>query len=191
MIYTVTMTLTVESFLTNAGKEACPEGAAFARQYQTMQEVWANCTNPGWMFWILERTRPLDGITQRRLACAFVRQPEVWKLLTDERSRNAVEVTEKFCDGQATSDELAYAANAANVAYAAANAANVAYAAANAAANAANAAANAANAAYAANAAANAAYAAYAAYADAYAYQCAEIRKRIPDIDVWIAGEKP
>jgi len=99
------MTLTVESFLSNAGKTACSDGAAFAREHQTMQEVWTACENPQWMFWILERTKPLDGITQRRLACAFVRQPEVWKLLTDEQSRNAVEVAERFCDGLATEDE--------------------------------------------------------------------------------------
>ena len=102
----------------------------------------------------------------RLYACACARQ--VWHLLT-ERSRTAVEVSERYAVGAATQDELNAAA-----AYAAADAARAAYAAAHA--------ADAARAAYAAAhaAAADAAYAAYAADASyaaaAYASYAAAAR---------------
>jgi len=101
-----------------------------------LPNIW-NETFPNW-----------DDRTKRLFACRCVRK--IWELLTDERSRHAVEVAEKFVNGEATDQELSAARVAA---YAAA------YAAARAAAYAARAAADAA--AYAAAyAAADAAYAA-------------------------------
>src|SRR5262249_3678574 len=66
---------------------------------------WLVCTNPDVM---LEH---LDGkATERKLrlfGCACCRR--VWDLLPDERSRAAIEVSERFADGQVSKEELASA----------------------------------------------------------------------------------
>ena len=128
---------------------ACLEGVDFACKYQTMKEVWDNCPRVSWMLWIANKLQlKLDQKAIRLFACWCVRNTPisnsqtVWDLLTDERSRNAVIVAERFANGEATIDELRQAHSAADAAYA-----------------------------YAAAADATAAYAAYATTADAaYAY---------------------
>lgn len=61
--------------------------------------------------WAATRPGILDDRTLRLFACKCVR--EVWHLLTDERSRKAVEVAEKYAVGEATYEELAAARDAA------------------------------------------------------------------------------
>ncbi len=81
---------------------------------------WLTSMDPAAMLeWLIEKHRPArdDGliISDRRLrlfACACCRQ--VWHLLTDERSRKAVEVTERFADREATTDEFQAAREAAH-----------------------------------------------------------------------------
>jgi hypothetical protein len=117
------------------------------------------------MLWALRNIGYTDERTLRLYACACVRGTPladgrtVWDLLTDARSKTAVEVAERFARGDATGQErhaaaavfaAAYAAYADAAAYAAAYAAYVAAAA-----------DDAAGAAYAA------AYATYVAAADA------------------------
>lgn len=56
---------------------------------------------------------PMPRISERKLrlfACACVRQ--VWNLLTDDHSRRAIEVTERYSDGKATEKEMLWAGQA-------------------------------------------------------------------------------
>jgi hypothetical protein len=148
------MDMTIKEFCNK--HRACAEGSKWAKACgaNTMQELWVrDDLRHTWRMWIMERKGVLSRNECIRFACWSVRQ--IWPMLTDARSRNAVLVTEAFLDGKATIKEVGDAAAAA---YAYANA-NTANAAANAASYAAAYAANAAYAAYAANAA-NASYAA-------------------------------
>jgi hypothetical protein len=140
----------IEKFLER--HHACSEGRGYAMTQPNLEAVWNNCPNPSWLIWILQKTNKVpNDQTLPRFAIWRVR--EIWHLLKDERSRNAIEIAERFLDGNATVQEVSAAAYAAAyAAYAAADAA--AYAAAYAAYAAADAAAYAA--AYAAYAAADA-----------------------------------
>jgi hypothetical protein len=91
--------------------DACSEGYAWAvSSCSTMQDVW-DTAQPEWLIWVATRPGVLDDITLRRFACWCARR--VWHLLTDERSRCAIETAERFCDGKATREELTAAKAAA------------------------------------------------------------------------------
>ena len=99
---------------------ACAEGVAFAAKFGTMAEVWDACPRVDWLTWILNAIEaPSDEKAMRLHACWCVRETplvdgrKVWDLLTDERSRNAVIVSERFAVGEATHSELAAAQAAA------------------------------------------------------------------------------
>ena len=62
--------------------------------------------------WAATREGILDDKTLRLFACKCVR--EVWHLLTDERSKNAVIVAERYAIGEASEKELKSAASAAD-----------------------------------------------------------------------------
>ncbi len=163
---------------------ACRDGTKWALSIsKDMADVWDAMLAQGkhdWLIWAATRHGVFTESILRKLACRFVRETPlvdgrtVWDLLTNERSRKAVEVAEAYADGNATDGDLAEARQAAaDAAYYAANAAyydaNAAYYAARA--------ARAAEAAYASNAAyyaSNAAYyAARAACASALAAEAA------------------
>ena len=93
-----------------------------------MVDVWDAMIEQGkheWLIWTATRPGVFSDSTLRKLACRFVRETpladgrKVWDLLTDERSRKAVEVAEAYADGKATDGEL----QAARVAHAAVRAA--------------------------------------------------------------------
>ena len=91
----------------------------------TMSDAWAQCRRSDWMQWAAQRS-PLKETDERwrMAACATIRRIKVrgeettWDLATDQRSRNTVEVAERFSRGEATSGELAAAAVDAAAAYA-------------------------------------------------------------------------
>ncbi|HEY7330948.1 MAG TPA: hypothetical protein VH592_25145 [Gemmataceae bacterium] len=67
---------------------------------------WLECDRPHLLFNYLFQQASSDR-KMRLFACACCRR--IWHLLTDKRSRHAVEVTELNVDGAATSEELAEA----------------------------------------------------------------------------------
>jgi hypothetical protein len=162
---------------------ACKAGAKWALSIGgDMVDVWEAMIEQGnhaWLLWTATKPGVFPDSVLRNLACRFVRETpladgrKIWDLLTDERSRRAVEVAELYANGKATDGELQAAYAAADAAYAANSAAReAAYTAAHAAAHAAarDAAYGATDAAYGATDAAHAAAraaaraAAYAAY---------------------------
>lgn len=90
----------------------CGEGEAFAEQYATMSEAWDNCPRADWLLWICDKLEIQNHKQFRLFACWCVRHTpladgrKVWDLLTDPRSRTAVEVAERFANGKATITEL-------------------------------------------------------------------------------------
>lgn len=135
--------------------DACIEYVEWATSTsQDMSVVWDELISQArrdWLIWTATSPGVFPDSILRKLACRFVRETPlvdgrtVWDLLTDERSRKAIEVTEAYVDGNATKKELvaaaaraadaaaashdaAYAASAyAAAAYAAASASRAAY----------------------------------------------------------------
>jgi len=96
--------------------EPCEEGATWlADGNPSLLEAWRRCELPTWMLWALTQLGLRDGGLDRRFACRCVRETpladgrKVWDLLTDERSRRAVEVAERFVARQADEVERAAA----------------------------------------------------------------------------------
>ena len=93
---------------------ACDPGREWAlANCADMNEVWQKA-KPEWLIWVAIQPGVLTDRELRLFACWCARQ--VWHLLTDERSHNAVEVAERFARGEATRDELYDAWDAARTA---------------------------------------------------------------------------
>lgn len=85
----------------------CKDGVKWALDTgcATIEEIWLrDDLRPEWRVWVATRKGMVSDRILCKFACACARQ--VWDLLTDERSRNAVEVAERFVDGNATKKEL-------------------------------------------------------------------------------------
>jgi len=68
------------------------------------EQEWLDSTEPEAMLNFLQKLQLFSKRKQRLFAVACCRR--VWSLLTDERSRTAVEVAEKFADGLVTGSAL-------------------------------------------------------------------------------------
>ena len=104
--------LTTSAFLSASGSDMLPAVEAFAKQYKRMGDVWANCPRPDWMLYILDKINESPEETDIRLfACWCARNTPIgggrttWDLLTDPRSRTAIEVSERYAVGNATKEE--------------------------------------------------------------------------------------
>jgi hypothetical protein len=103
------MSMTIKDFCRL--HHACSEGRRWAIETDEpgMAELWEReDLKPAWRIWIATRPGVLTDRELRLFACWCCRH-QVWHLLTDERSRHAVEVAELYAEGKATSDELAVA----------------------------------------------------------------------------------
>ena len=95
---------------------ACTRGAKWALAIgDDMADVWDALIEQGrhdWLLWTATRPGVFPDFVLRKLACRFIRETpiadgrKVWDLLTDERSRNAVEVAEAYADGKATKEDM-------------------------------------------------------------------------------------
>lgn len=100
----------------------CTDARAWAKDFPTLAAAWDACPNSEWMCWALHKLEYSDERNLRAFACWCVRETplgdgrKVWDLLTDERSRRAVEVAEAFLRGEATAEERVAAKDAALVA---------------------------------------------------------------------------
>ena len=98
---------------------ACPEATEWAKPFKSPSNAWKKCKNPRWMLWALSKLGKLDEKRARLFAVKCVRETPLndgrvsWDLLTDQRSRDAVDVAERFANGAATKSELSAARSAA------------------------------------------------------------------------------
>jgi hypothetical protein len=104
--------------------DACDEGKEYAIKHKTKQDVWNNCERGDWMLWYAQgKGCDLKKLTLAKVKCARLAE----HLITDERSKKALDVAERFAKGEATREELNAAA--AGDAYAVAAAVDIALAA--------------------------------------------------------------
>lgn len=96
---------TIEQFC--AEHSACLEGQKWALAHcKDMQEVWSTA-KPTWLIWIATRPGVLTERELRLFTVSCARQ--VQHLLTDPRSVKAIDVAERYANGDATEEELAAA----------------------------------------------------------------------------------
>ena len=85
--------------------EACQDGYRWGLKYETMERVFAEGDDSGYIIWAVTREGVLSDRELRLFACFCARQN--WHLLTDDRSKRAIETAERCANELATDDDLA------------------------------------------------------------------------------------
>jgi hypothetical protein len=99
------MMLTIEEFCDK--HKACKEGRDWAlANCESMFDAWGKLPL-AWLVWVATRPGVLTNYELRLFVVYCARSVE--HLLTDQRSKNAIEVAERFVNGDATDEELAAA----------------------------------------------------------------------------------
>jgi hypothetical protein len=83
---------------------ACDNAIEFASKFNTFQEAWDACERSDWMIWIINKKGWLTDKELRLFAVRCARG--IQHLMKDERSINAIDVAERYANGEATDDEL-------------------------------------------------------------------------------------
>ena len=104
--------------------DACDDAIEWAKDYDNLQQAWDNCQRGDWMIWLINKMEWSNDKDLRLMAVAFARQ--VQHLMNDQRSINALDVAQRYANGETTVDELKAAWAAARAAWAAARAAGAA-----------------------------------------------------------------
>ena len=114
--------MTITEFCDRHG--ACREGREWALDNcHDLPHAWETI-RPDWLVWMATRRGVLDNRTLRRFAVWSARQ--VQDLMTDPRSIAALDVAERYAEGQATNEELLAARDAAEAVWVAGAAARAA-----------------------------------------------------------------
>jgi hypothetical protein len=93
-------------------KNACKDGKAYFESQKSMKDAWMNCKNADWMMWGLEQFDYSDDKNFRLFACKCVCDTPLpdgrytYELLTDKRSRDAIEASIMFAYGKITEEDF-------------------------------------------------------------------------------------
>lgn len=96
-------------------ENACHDGKKFLLSQKSLKDAWLNCKDSEWMLWALDRIGYKNDRAIRLFACKCacdtpLRDGRVtYELLTDERSKKAIEVAMLYAVGRATEEERAAA----------------------------------------------------------------------------------
>jgi hypothetical protein len=99
---------------------ACSDGKEYFESQKSMKEAWFNCKNTYWMIWALEHLYYQDDKNLRLFACKCACDTPLpngrytYELLTDKRSRDAIEAAILFSYGKITEEDLSAAIAAAS-----------------------------------------------------------------------------
>lgn len=91
--------------------DACEDALEWVGD-KSLPEAWATCQNGDWMLWLLWNFN--TNVTDKHMRLMAVRfAREVQHMMIDKRSIQALEVAERYANGEATDCELRVAARAA------------------------------------------------------------------------------